>query len=395
MHTALKTSSEKKELFDSDHILDQKISLLAQMILSAEHFVVFTGAGISTGAGIADFRSGVNTVLPTGPGAWEKLAKKHKSKPKVEVDMLEAIPTPAHMALVKLEQEGILKFCISQNVDGLHRRSGFSPLKLAELHGNTNLEVCKNPSCGKQYLRDYWVESDGNDHKTGRKCENCNGPLYDTIINFKENLPEKDLNDGFYHSKKADLVLVLGSSLRVTPAADMPLETINNNGKLVIVNLQPTPLDDYALRINGMIDNVMVKLMEKLNLEIPKFVLKRRMGVRLVEDVVSKKRGLLVRGLDSDGVQYSLFEEVEVNFPRQGENVVMEKEPFVVFPVRSCIEKEEVVRMRLAFRGHYGEPDVYLEVQVEVLGFEQDLVFGMDFDLKVGRWEVYNYFIYN
>ena len=72
--TALKTDAEKKEFFDSPKVLDEKVEKLAMMVLSSEHMVSFTGAGISTSAGIPDYRSGWNTVLPTGPGCWEKAA---------------------------------------------------------------------------------------------------------------------------------------------------------------------------------------------------------------------------------------------------------------------------------------------------------------------------------
>lgn len=110
------------------------------------------------------------------------------------------------------------------------------------------------------------------DHNTGRKCDNpkCKGNLYDTIINFGENLPEKDLDDGFAHSQLSDLHIVLGSSLRVTPAAEMPATTAKLGKNLVIVNLQKTPLDSVAtLRINAMCDNVMEMVMKKLGLDIP------------------------------------------------------------------------------------------------------------------------------
>lgn len=83
--------------------------------------------------------------------------------------------------------------------------------------------------CDKSYLRDYRVRKalQVNDHLTGKQCDNpkCSGDLYDTIVNFGEDLPKKDMRDGFAHSKLADVHLVLGSSLRVTPAADMPLTT--------------------------------------------------------------------------------------------------------------------------------------------------------------------------
>jgi len=114
--------------------------------------------GISTGAGIPDFRSGMNTSLETGPGVWELRANnstrdtKHRVvhstlqvSPTTNISVLfyyiliQAIPTPSHMALVELEKRDILKHLVSQNCDGLHRRSGFTPSKLSELHGNTNL----------------------------------------------------------------------------------------------------------------------------------------------------------------------------------------------------------------------------------------------------------------
>lgn len=100
--------------------------------------------------------------------------------------MLKAIPSKTHMALVQLEMYGLLKFLISQNVDGLHRRSGFPAEKFAELHGNTNMEFCKK--CGKKYMRDFRTRTANkvHDHETGRKCDNekCKGKLYDSIINF-------------------------------------------------------------------------------------------------------------------------------------------------------------------------------------------------------------------
>jgi len=86
--TALKTEEEKQEYFDSEEVLNEKIDKLAEMVLESKHFIASTGAGISTACGIPDFRSGINTVLPTGPGAWEKEATKSKVKPKFLVNML-------------------------------------------------------------------------------------------------------------------------------------------------------------------------------------------------------------------------------------------------------------------------------------------------------------------
>ena len=76
--TAIKTEEEKKEYFDSPEVLDQKIEMLAEMVIMSQHMVAFTGAGISTAAGVPDYRSGYNTVLQTGPGCWETAANKKK-----------------------------------------------------------------------------------------------------------------------------------------------------------------------------------------------------------------------------------------------------------------------------------------------------------------------------
>lgn len=101
-HTAHKNDEDKKEFFDSPEVLDKKISQLAELILNSKHFIAFTGAGISTSCGIPDFRSGANTVLPTGPGAWEKKALNINPKPKLNVEMAKARPSYTHMSLIAL-----------------------------------------------------------------------------------------------------------------------------------------------------------------------------------------------------------------------------------------------------------------------------------------------------
>jgi len=387
--TALKTEEEKREYFDSPEELDQKCEMLANMILSSEHFVAFTGAGISTSTGIPDFRSGVNTVLPTGPGAWEKAATKTNKKPLIRTSIASAIPSPTHMALVELERAGFLKFLISQNVDGLHRKSGFPSKKLAELHGNTNLEVCGNPECKKQYLRDFRVRTaqEVHDHRTGRLCERCGNMLYDSIVNFGESLPKEDLNNGFKESAKADLCLVLGSSLRVTPAADMPLETVQNGGKLVIVNLQATPLDDIALKINGMIDDVMTKVMDKLELIIPPFSLIRRMKVvKTDRDLDGKKvnPSLLIRGIDEDVTPYSLFKSIEVTITSTKENFYKNKDP--AFMTSKGDLKEGKVFLQIEFQGHYDEPAIAMDIDLSTLKMNQPKYFLMEFDPFSKKW---------
>ena len=129
-YTARK-ESEIKEFFDKPSDLQVKIKKLAALIRKSNHFVVYTGAGISTSCGIADYRSGLNTVLKTGAGKWAKeaaaqegkltdeLKKKHQELKKKATSTFKAIPSPSHMALIALAQAGYLKHLVSQNTDGL------------------------------------------------------------------------------------------------------------------------------------------------------------------------------------------------------------------------------------------------------------------------------------
>ena len=182
---------------------------------------------------------------------------------------------------------------------------------LAELHGNTNLELCMK--CDREHMRDYRVRTSTKtkEHKTGRICDTpgCGGELKDTIINFGENLNDNIQELGFHNCRIADLCIVMGTSLRVTPAADMPMETCANKGNLVICNLQKTPLDNYAtLCIYAKCDDIMNLLMKKLGYQIPTWQMKKRLNVALSKD----QKQVEIMGVDSNGAPYTLFEEVKV-----------------------------------------------------------------------------------
>ncbi|KAM7143161.1 NAD-dependent protein deacylase sirtuin-6 isoform 4-T4 [Molossus nigricans] len=195
--------------------------------------------------------------------------------PKFDTTFESARPTKTHMALVQLERVGLLHFLVSQNVDGLHVRSGFPRDKLAELHGNMFVEECVK--CKMQYVRDTVVGSMGL-KATGRLCtmakarglRACRGELRDTILDWEDALPERDLTLADEASRIADLSVTLGTSLQIRPSGNLPLATKRRGGRLVIVNLQPTKHDRQAdLRIHGYVDEVMTRLMKHLGLEIP------------------------------------------------------------------------------------------------------------------------------
>lgn len=191
-------------------------------------------------------------------------------------------------------------------------------------------------------------------HETGRICDDpkCKGKLHDSIINFGENLPEKEIDNGFEWAEESDLCIALGSSLTVTPAADMPKLTGKRNN-LVIVNLQSTPLDKLAtFRINGMIDNVMIKLMKYLEVEIPPFILQRYFTLQL-----NKGKELVLKSVDSNGDPYTLFKNVCISVQNgvgKGNTKSFNKEPYIVMNDKEV--KSEKVVVKFEFQEHYKEP---------------------------------------
>ncbi|XP_006868996.1 PREDICTED: NAD-dependent protein deacetylase sirtuin-6 isoform X2 [Chrysochloris asiatica] len=226
------------EIFDPPEELEQKVWALAQLVWESSNVVFHTGAGISTASGIPDFR---------GPhGVWTM--EERGLAPKFDTTFESARPSQTHMALVQLERVGMLHFLVSQNVDGLHVRSGFPRDKLAELHGNMFVEECLK--CKTQYVRDTVVGSMGL-KATGRLC---------TVAKAR----------GLRACRNADLSITLGTSLQIRPSGNLPLATKRRGGRLVIVNLQPTKHDRQAdLCIHGYVDDVMTQLMKHLGLEIP------------------------------------------------------------------------------------------------------------------------------
>lgn len=326
----------------------------------------------------------MDTVLPTGPGCWEIAANKKKGgaayKKKVtKVAMTSAYPSKTHMAFVSMIDWGLMKYLVSQNVDGLHRKSGVPADKISELHGNTNIERCKE--WGKDYLRDFRVRNAQkvHEHLTGRKWDDPDwgGQLEDTIINFGEGLPEEELNNAFNHANWADLWLAMGSSLRVTPAADVPKTVFDNGGKLVIVNLQKTPLDAYAaINIYAKCDDVMERLMKKLNIEIPKWKIVRYW------EVVLKGKQITINGRDEQHNYYSLFPKVEIKSKKDKKfSKSSEKEPHKFKLPEGDVG---VCTITLHFEGHYEEKPCSFDFDTSD---EQCQLFKIVYDLEEQKWE--------
>ncbi|KAE8443604.1 hypothetical protein EG329_001537 [Mollisiaceae sp. DMI_Dod_QoI] len=365
----------EEERHEAPDAVDRKAQTLADQIRKSNHLIAFTGAGVSTSAGIPDFR---------GPeGAWTLKAQGRERAGKT-VNTLQAIPTPTHMALVALQDQGLLKYLISQNCDGLHRKSGISSNKISELHGNSNRESCKG--CGKEYIRDFRAvatyEKTVRDHRTGRKCARCGGVLIDTIVNFGESLPAQALELAFDHAKKADLCLVLGSSLMVTPANEIPeIPGRRKSAKLAICNLQKTPLDQLSdLRIYSKTDDLMIRVMEKLNIFIPPFILHRRLSVEL--ETKDERHQLKVYGADVDGTPASFLQSIKLEYNRR----VVRSEPFII-NFRGSLDSGTVLKLELEFIGHYGEPN--LEI-VHEHDSERDtkILYLLQYNPQIRQWIV-------
>lgn len=226
-----------------DKDIDQRIQTFAQWLYESKYLVVFTGAGISTESGLPDFR---------GPnGLWTRRDKGLPPRP-MAVLWDEVEPNAGHHAIMELQRLGKLKFLISQNVDNLHLKSGIKQELLAELHGNITKLRCIN--CGNLINRTEALKS----------CS-CGGELVKSVVDFGEPLPEKDLRFSYEHSRKSDLFVVVGSSLVVTPAADMPQEALLSGARLVIINQGETPFDRMvSLRFFESIGDVLPRAVKRL-----------------------------------------------------------------------------------------------------------------------------------
>jgi NAD-dependent SIR2 family protein deacetylase len=221
--------------------LKERIQQLAQWMFEAKYLVVFTGSGISTESGLPDFR---------GPdGIW---TRQEKGLPPSPRQFSEVKPNTGHDAIVDLQNLGKLRFLISQNVDNLHLRSGIQPDLLAELHGNTTKLRCKR--CHTQV-----------DKSSGLVTCSCGGPLVSSVVNFGDPLPRKELDESFRHSNQCDLFIVVGSSLVVSPANEMPRVALRAGARLVIINQGETPFDEEChLRFDEKIGEVLPPAIEKL-----------------------------------------------------------------------------------------------------------------------------------
>ncbi|KAF0995449.1 NAD-dependent deacylase [Geobacillus sp. TFV-3] len=215
---------------------------IASWLAASRRTVVLTGAGMSTESGLPDFRS-------PRTGLWARFnpselatveALHHRRESFIEFyqyrirTLQQCQPHDGHRLLADWERRGLVHTIITQNVDGFHQEAGSQ--RVIELHGSLRTVHCQR--CGQSkpsivYLHGIWT------------CE-CSGVLRPSVVLFGEPLPEKAIDQAWKAARQADLFVVLGSSLQVSPANQLPLVAKRNGARLVIINWEPTDLDDLA-----------------------------------------------------------------------------------------------------------------------------------------------------
>jgi NAD-dependent deacetylase len=226
----------------------RQIDRAATLIVNSKYVVALTGAGISTPSGIPDFRS-------PGSGLWEKVnplliasSFSFRLQPQVFYEwarplvrkLLEAEPNPAHRALAELEEMGLLKAVITQNIDDLHQKAGSK--RVFELHGNMRHATCLK--CRQvvpiQGMMERFLEEGEMPY-----CS-CGGLLKPNVVLIGEQLPRWVLLEAWGEAERCDLMMVVGSSLEIVPAAEIPFVAQRCGARAIVVNHQPTPLDSQA-----------------------------------------------------------------------------------------------------------------------------------------------------
>ncbi len=242
--------------------MSPEISALADLLRPAQRIFLFTGAGISTGSGIPDFR-GPNGVWKTRQPIYyqdfisSEAARFEHWDYKLEAweAFRDAQPNDVHHAVVRLEQAGKVRMVVTQNIDGLHTLAGTSAARLVELHGTNAMIECQSCLARSQPQPhfDFFRE-----HRTTPLCP-CGGLLKPATVSFGQSLDERELLRAQEAALESDLVIALGSTLSVYPAASFPLLAARRGALYVVINSGATEHDDepsLTLRIEGGVSEV-------------------------------------------------------------------------------------------------------------------------------------------
>jgi NAD-dependent deacetylase len=227
--------------------MNDDIDRLRTLIDGARRIVAFTGAGISTESGIADFRSPGGIWSRLQPiefqdflSSEEMRREAWRRKIEIDKDMQRATPNRGHRALADLVADGRCSCVITQNIDGLHQASGIDDGRLVELHGNGTYASCLD--CGLRHELAPIVAAFQRD-ETLPLCISCGGIVKTATISFGQPMPVAAMERAEHETLACDLFLAIGSSLVVYPAAGFPALAKRNGAALVIINREPTELD--------------------------------------------------------------------------------------------------------------------------------------------------------
>jgi NAD-dependent deacetylase len=240
-----------------DSSMQMEQEKLVNLLRAGQRLLVFTGAGISTGSGIPDFRGPEGVWKRRQPVYYHDFMRSEAARIehwdfKLEgwVGFRDARPNATHQAVVQLERAGKVLAVVTQNIDGLHALAGTAAERLIELHGTNRLVECQ--TCGK--LSDPEPHFEYFRHTRRPPLCECGGFLKPATISFGQNLRNEVLERAQEAAAQADLVLALGSTLSVYPAANIPLLAANRSAPYVIINRGPTEHDglpEVTLRIEG------------------------------------------------------------------------------------------------------------------------------------------------
>jgi NAD-dependent deacetylase len=229
--------------------MQEKIAQIAAKIKQGGNNVVFTGAGISTESGIPDYRSQGGIWDQFRPVYFDEFMSSKDARAEYWrrwVELYQGIaaaqPNAAHLALAKLNDMGLLQAVVTQNVDGLHQDSGLHDEKIVELHGNTCRIRCM--SC-RQTSPIENVQQRLTAGDPAPECD-CGGYLKPDTISFGQSMPVAEVEKAVTLSRGSDFFMVIGSTLLVQPAAQMPIYAKDNGAFLSIINLSETPCDQMS-----------------------------------------------------------------------------------------------------------------------------------------------------
>jgi NAD-dependent deacetylase len=229
---------------------EEQLHDAAELLQQARNIVALTGAGISTESGIPDFRSPGSIWRTEPPVSYHDFISQPEARQKywqtrrnLSSQVAAARPNAAHRALAELERRHLLLGVITQNFDGLHQDAGHQPERVIELHGTSRVAACT--LCGaRSSIAALQQRIDAGE--VDPQCPSCGGYLKTATILFGQRVPEAELARAKELTAVCDLFLVVGSSLKVMPAAMLPRLALKRDVPFIIVNLQPTSLDDLA-----------------------------------------------------------------------------------------------------------------------------------------------------